>query len=199
MMNKWIKKEVIKMLEEKNSILLRLLNPPHDIVIPFICQQCGRCCKEIGTCWNDRDIGDAIEYLKISVEDFINTYLGHVTKEDDDKLTYRIDESKRIPCGLLKDNKCSIYPARPMGCRLYPISTDFGTKNVDCPAWERVIVIMKKLRRGIPGYLSYAGGPKYRAPTLKKWARILNKYHQTNPTDEERELFIKYNDNKMRR
>ena len=88
----------------------------------FKCQQCGKCCAEIGLPYDPESIFKIAEYLDLTIEQIIDKYYGRM---DDDGKTWISDDSKRTPCPFLETNGdmklCSIYEVRPSGCRAYPL------------------------------------------------------------------------------
>ena len=102
----------------------------------FQCQQCGKCCEIIGLPYDPDSIYQIAVFLKMPVEKFIKNYYCESV------------DNKRTPCPFLKhiDGKCfcEIYSVRPEGCRLYPIDTDGGREDIDCPAWEIAYSKLKK-------------------------------------------------------
>ncbi|HIP34804.1 MAG TPA: YkgJ family cysteine cluster protein [Methanothermococcus okinawensis] len=83
--------------------------------IAWICRKCGRCCYDPPTV-TKKDIGNICGYLKIAFKEFVKRYVDHFNGT--------VGELRRIKkkCIFLKDNKCSIYPVRPLICRLRPYS-----------------------------------------------------------------------------
>ncbi len=76
------------------------------------------------------------DFLQISTEEIISNYYGEVIQKNGRRMILS-DDGKRKPCPFLnKDKKCKIYNVRPTPCRSYPIQTDGGRGNVDCPAME---------------------------------------------------------------
>jgi uncharacterized protein len=55
------------------------------------------------------------EFLKISVEEFIQKY----TRRIGNRLSL-IEHSRTYDCVFLKGKKCQIYPVRPKQCRTFP-------------------------------------------------------------------------------
>lgn len=111
----------------------------------FQCQQCGTCCEEIGLPYDPKSVFQIAAFLKMSMEQVIETYYGHLLP---DGLHWESTDSKRTPCPFLKHAErkcfCEIYPVRPEGCRLYPIDTDGGRSGVECPAWAIAYSTLKK-------------------------------------------------------
>lgn len=75
----------------------------------FRCKHCGTCCGPI--------IGDGVSVTNVEVAQIANFL--HIRKR---KITRRLQNGNiKFPCEYLKNNKCSIYPVRPLLCKLYPI------------------------------------------------------------------------------
>lgn len=99
----------------------------------FDCRKCGRCCKEIGLPYDPRFVRRLANNYESSFEKIIERYYGRWI--NDNKWTSM--EEKRTPCPFLKENKrCKIYSIRPDSCRAYPLDTDFGRQEVNCPAYK---------------------------------------------------------------
>ncbi len=76
------------------------------------------------------------DFFQISGEEIMSKYYGKIIQKNGKKMILTNDK-KRKPCPFLDENKkCSIYNVRPTPCRKYPIKTDGGRVNVDCPAME---------------------------------------------------------------
>jgi Fe-S-cluster containining protein len=73
-------------------------------------------------------------YLNISEKQVIEKYYGELSANASG---WESDDRKRIPCPFLKSTcagySCEIYPARPEGCRIYPMESVGGRF---CPRWE---------------------------------------------------------------
>lgn len=113
-------KKAMKMQEKDNMTFLEWLKTDEldfkrfnkivkEVTEKIDCTKCGNCCKEISPVLKDEDIKKAAENLKISKDEFIKEY----TKTDEDIIF-------NLPCNFLKENKCSIYEARPEDCREFP-------------------------------------------------------------------------------
>lgn len=111
----------------------------------FECKRCRACCSKIGLPYDGESIFQIADFLKMPVEEVIEIYYGHMSN---DGTYWESDDSKRTPCPFLKirDGQyfCEIYSVRPQGCRLYPIDTNGGRQEVDCPAWEIAFLKLKK-------------------------------------------------------
>lgn len=105
----------------------------------FQCQQCGRCCFEIGLPYDPESISAIAQFLNLTKEQVIEKYYGRIVNNG-----WLSEDRKRTPCPFLTADghkkKCAIYQVRPKGCRLYPFKTDFGTQDVDCPGARTVYV-----------------------------------------------------------
>lgn len=84
---------------------------------------CGKCCYETEMLLSDEDV-KRIEELGFSREEF-SIVVGGIRK------LRNVDGR----CFFLKNNMCSIYDHRPIGCRLYPAVFDGKEVVVDelCP------------------------------------------------------------------
>lgn len=114
----------------------------------FKCQQCGKCCDEIGLPYDPESCFNIAEFLKIPVEQVIEKYYGKLSADGSE---WELNDNKRISCPFLKgtDDRCfcEIYSVRPEGCKLYPMETDGGRQGIDCPAWEIAISKLRKEQR----------------------------------------------------
>jgi len=94
---------------------------------------------EIGLPFDNFRLSAIAKFLQLEVQEVIERYYGHVTDEGE---LFIGEDAKRTPCPFLdKDGgelKCAIYKVRPEGCRAYPLDTDCGTQDVDCPAEREV-------------------------------------------------------------
>ncbi len=97
---------------------------------------CHKCCEETEMQLSGADI-KRIEKLGYDKDEF--------SVEIDGVRVLRNVDGK---CFFLKDGRCSIYPHRPVGCRLYPVVWDFekGRAVVHdfCPIGNEVSVVQIK-------------------------------------------------------
>ena len=86
--------------------------------IRFSCIGCGRCCKsedgsEACVYLNGDDIKDIASFLNLTVEEFKKNWTeirhGKIVIKDPKK-----------DCPFLKNNRCIIYPVRPLQCKTWP-------------------------------------------------------------------------------
>ncbi len=96
----------------------------------FKCQQCGACCRWSGhVLLIDTDITRLAAAAGLSEEAFIARYTELAANRCQLSLTNAPDGS----CILLKENRCSLYKARPDQCRDFP----FGWRVAEgCPALD---------------------------------------------------------------
>ena len=99
--------------------------------IKFKCSACGACCKNV----RDSIVLEPLDTFRIVREYIKNGFAG----TGDDVLD-QIADLKELSrgfyvfvlktvndsgvCGMLKDNRCTIYSARPRTCRLYPFTAE---------------------------------------------------------------------------
>lgn len=111
----------------------------------FQCQQCGKCCEELGLPYDHDRLKEMADYLGVCVDRLIETYYGKFINKGKQIV---LDDKKQQPCPFLKSTNnlkiCTIYPVRPLGCELYPLDTDFGRGSVDCPAAQ---IVFNKQRK----------------------------------------------------
>jgi len=88
------------------------------------CRQCGRCEKEAERVFiAQEDIERIAEYLNATQE--VVRGMMHIE-----------GEHMIMPCPFYKDN-CTVYPARPITCRIFPLFRHPNGRlacSLDCPA-----------------------------------------------------------------
>lgn len=85
--------------------------------LKFGCTQCGKCCTgSPGFVWLDEtDIMRLSHHLELSREDFLKQYTRQVYGR------YSLLEcNTTYDCVFLKNNRCTVYEARPSQCRTFP-------------------------------------------------------------------------------
>jgi len=92
----------------------------------FSCIQCGECCKggRGFVLLTQEDLERLAYYFDKKPEDFINEDTMTVSLKGEKYLSLK--EKLDYQCIYLENNQCSVYPARPFQCRVYPY-------------WERII------------------------------------------------------------
>ncbi|RMI13251.1 MAG: YkgJ family cysteine cluster protein [Calditrichaeota bacterium] len=94
----------------------------------FQCVECGQCCSQPGgyVRITEAEAANIADYLNLSEAEFLDRF-AHVIEESD-HLLY-LDSLANGDCIFLKENRCTIYPVRPLQCRTYP----FWPENVKSP------------------------------------------------------------------
>jgi len=89
----------------------------------FKCRNCGKCCSAFYAQIN-LTIGDLIRisgFLEKPVSYVLENFVGinpFGDPENPTKFSYELGIN--MPCVLRKNEKCSVYEARPLNCRLFP-------------------------------------------------------------------------------
>lgn len=78
------------------------------------CTRCANCCREMQPVLIPADIKRLARETKLTVRAFTARYLKPAPKGQPGSIF------KSRPCPFLKDNRCSVYEARPRDCRSYP-------------------------------------------------------------------------------
>lgn len=94
-----------------------LKNPWFKDGLRFSCTGCGRCCTgSPGYVYlSPRDLSHLAEHQGCSDEEFKKKF----TRVVDDQICL-IDTPGSADCYFLKNNRCSVYEARPVQCRTFP-------------------------------------------------------------------------------
>ncbi len=93
----------------------------YDVLIPFVCQKCGACCRGYVPQIPLQELPKIAKHIGKPIDEI---------KQIHEKAY--LSESK-LDCIFLNDaNQCSIYLMRPESCKLYPLDTDFGANGVAC-------------------------------------------------------------------
>jgi len=114
------------------------------------CTRCAHCCKTMKPGLTDEDIDRISKHLGLSAQAFIAAYL----EKDPFDGGYR---TKATPCPFLgKDDRCTIYEARPKACQEFPHTDkeDFIRRTylhsgniLSCPAVYYIVKRMRQRRR----------------------------------------------------
>lgn len=123
--------------------------------IAFKCSACGACCKNV----RDSIVLEPLDAFRI-----IRDRMKNGSKDSADDILWNIADLKELSrgfdvfvlrtvndsgvCGMLKDNRCTIYSARPRTCRLYPFTADPARKNTvsgGCFVWSNRTILAKAL------------------------------------------------------
>ncbi|MBU4492771.1 MAG: YkgJ family cysteine cluster protein, partial [Nanoarchaeota archaeon] len=89
----------------------------------FKCRNCGKCCSAFYAQINVT-IGDLIRisgFLNKSIKYILKNFVGINPFGDPANPTkFSYELGINMPCLLRKNEKCSVYEARPLNCRLFP-------------------------------------------------------------------------------
>ena len=89
----------------------------------FKCMNCGKCCNAFYSQINVT-IGDLIRisnFLEKPISFILKNFIGINPFGDPEKPTkFSYEIGINMPCLLRKNERCSIYEARPLNCRLFP-------------------------------------------------------------------------------
>ncbi len=114
-----------------------------EVLIPFECKQCGKCCEELSQC-----VYDPVERKVIAENELgLFEYLEIETESNSPVLIK--------PCPFLEDGKCSIHPIRPESCREFPLGKNLD-QGIGCPALREIHEKVKGLESAI-GELEFTG------------------------------------------
>ncbi|MCB1170548.1 MAG: YkgJ family cysteine cluster protein [Leptospiraceae bacterium] len=103
----------------------------------FKCTGCGNCCKGPGDVYfTEEELKSLKEYLKLSAWAFSRLKKRLIQDTIPGYYVHRSGEA----CLFLEDNRCTVYPVRPLQCRTFPFWTsNFNSKSnfrhlqKDCP------------------------------------------------------------------
>lgn len=107
--------------------------------VEFRCQLCGQCCRHIkeSVMVESLDAYRIAKYLRNqgqavqSLSDIYARYTEPVPIAEDYPIFLLNTTGPDDACVFLEDGRCSIYPARPRVCRMYPFSVGPGTRGRD--------------------------------------------------------------------
>lgn len=100
----------------------------------FQCQQSGKCCVSHGeygyVYLTPQDRRNMAKVLGLRTTQFTKTYCE---KTDG---VYHLKDSGGPACTFLKNNRCTVYEARPMQCKTWP----FWPETMSPKAWKKDVV-----------------------------------------------------------
>jgi len=88
----------------------------------FECRHCGQCCIDECTQINLSigDIARICSFLKCNIGDVMHKIGMKPFSKPDSPNNFDYELGLDIPCQFRVGEKCSIYPARPLNCRIFP-------------------------------------------------------------------------------
>ena len=117
--------------------VVRKLRPKDSV--PFQCRRCGACCRHLRgqLMVESLDAYRLANYLRthgrpdIEMVDIINDYTEPDILPGNYPIFMMKVQGPDSACVFLKEGACSVYPARPRACRLYPFTVDIGERGRD--------------------------------------------------------------------
>lgn len=97
--------------------------------VSFACCKCGLCCGDTETKMRHvlllkHDVERIAKYVGREIKAFTVDIIGRTP------YIYEMQKSKSGKCIFLKDNKCTIYEARPLICRFYPFELSTNDEGI---------------------------------------------------------------------
>ena len=101
----------------------------------FKCHHCGECCRNVSAQINlsISDLARICQFLKCEVKEIIPKIGIIPFLSENDNFDYEL--GLNLPCQFRKDSRCTIYPARPLNCRMFPyfiLNTDVINPDFFC-------------------------------------------------------------------
>jgi len=96
-----------------------------DDTIPFDCKICGKCCKNRhDLLLTPYDVFRLARYLTRTTEEIIISYCDDIYEGKDSRLPIVriLPRPPDASCPFLRDRKCAVHPAKPILCRVFPLS-----------------------------------------------------------------------------
>lgn len=92
----------------------------YDRGVCFSCKGCGHCCSgEPGFVFlSSEEIDSIASFLDMERDDFLTAFTRRIDRGEYYEVSLR--ERADYSCIFLKNNRCEIYPVRPLQCRTYP-------------------------------------------------------------------------------
>lgn len=89
----------------------------YDNGLKFACTGCGGCCKLDGgkVFLTGQEVETMSEFLDISTDSFIEQYVKNKEYEK-----YLLKDGQNDNCIFLEDERCKVYPVRPIQCKTFP-------------------------------------------------------------------------------
>ncbi len=153
--------------------------------IPFVCQQCGKCCRILS-----KVVFDPVEgklYMENIEEISKHVNLDALMEELSGKV--KAKHPVKLSCPFFKDNRCTIHPIRPRSCRIFPLGMDLD-QGIGCPG-------LKRLKEIVSAFDAQRVEYKFverKEPKVKVSSEVVEKFLSLNPSDEEIKEFYRLNE-----
>jgi Fe-S-cluster containining protein len=161
-----------------------------DLLIPFICRQCGTCCRTYTPMISAEDLEVIARDLNISENELFS-------RHEECRRSYVA--GRPLPCLFNKGKRCLIYrhALRPDVCRLYPFS--FGRPKIrGCPGYDEHARMVDAFLDGETDYeiydSSYCPAPGRRPPPQTEWDRLRLILAGAEPSRLAGHCFVRMND-----
>jgi Fe-S-cluster containining protein len=121
------------MPKRKESPKIISREPTQDIKVGgFSCKHCGTCCRDEMAPPNlsIHDVKRISAFLGVDIM-MLSDFMGLVPFYDYETKTYTEEIGIKMPCKFHKNDKCSIYPARPLNCRMFPYQMLAGNAAIE--------------------------------------------------------------------
>ncbi len=152
--------------------------------IPFVCQQCGKCCRILS-----KVVFDPVE-RKLYMEDLeeISKHVNLDALIEELSRKVKAKHPVKLPCPFFKDNRCSIHPVRPGSCRIFPLGEGMD-QGIGCPGLKRLEELISAFDAERVEYKFAEDVSK-----VKVSADVVEMFSSLNPSDEEVREFYKLNE-----
>lgn len=162
---------------------------PYDLFIPFVCRQCGACCRTYTPVMPEKDLEQIARDLNIPEDELFARHEEH---------RLRYIAGRPLPCPFNDDKRCLIYrhPLRPGVCRLYPFS--YGRPKIrGCPGYDEHSRMVDAFLDGERDYeiydSSFCPTPGRRPPPEKEWGRLRDLLAASGPSRPAVRRFLRMN------
>jgi len=160
----------------------------YDILLPFLCYECGNCCRNYTPQIYRDKIPKISEHLGWPEDELIKMH----------KVAYLSEPRKDCPF-LTEENLCSIYPYRPSNCRLYPLETMLHNADVDCKGYKEFRRIWEKFAKGRQYFALRNPNDNLNKPLRtvpnQEWPKLLNIFFNCKPSSQMISKFMKIKGN----
>ena len=142
----------------------------------FKCQQCALCCKGSQIILYPFDIMSLCKELGIKTSEFLKKYA--YLQLDKDNILRCVLKNKPI-CMFNKDNKCSVYEARPVRCKTFPVGRIFQEDKIlyTLPKIKGCVGFNSNKKQSIEEYLT---AQNVNEKLEKEWSLFLLKLKKSN-------------------
>ncbi len=116
-----------------------MANVPGERFLEFRCTGCGNCCKDPLLPLTDQDVIRIQQRTGVAAQSFVSWVDRHgIDMDDEPEAFVRLRPGKRVMvmrqgaggCHFLgKDDRCTIYGSRPLGCRIFPFDPTFSKQG----------------------------------------------------------------------